>query len=91
MSFFKKYDFVNTVLPRTNPDFIAAVNKEQEIVERIRAATRYCKDINQIRTNDISKISVDEKASIEKCLHNNFLTSNSDYFGVRETIFIDLN
>lgn len=91
MSFFKKYDFVNTVLPRTNPDFIAAVNKEQEIVEKIRAATKYCKDITQIRTNDLSKISADEKTAIEKCLNNNFLSSNPDYFGTRETIFLDLN
>ena len=39
---------------------------------------------------DLSKITIEEKDSIEQCLRKNFLKRNPDYFGKRDTIILDL-
>lgn len=91
MSYFNKYQFVNTILPRTNPLFAELMNKEDEIVDKVRSAVSYCKGQCQVTTSDISKISSSEKEQIEVCLYENFLRENRNYFGERDTIFIDLH
>lgn len=90
-SFFQTYSFVDTVLPRTHPSFPEIVNKEYAITEKIRSAVSYCKTLNGITVRDISKISGSDKLLIEDCLQKNFLSQDSEYFGKRDTIFIDLN
>ncbi len=53
MSYFNKYQFVNTILPRTNPLFAELINKEDEIVDKVRSAVAYCKGQCQVTTSDI--------------------------------------
>lgn len=78
---YKEHDLQQS-LSRTN---------EQLLISKVRAAVRKCKNETKITTNDITKISTDEKDAIVNCLNNNFLKKYPEYFGSRQTIFIDLH
>jgi len=67
------------------------MNKEDEIIDKVRSAVAYCKGQTKISSNDISKVSLLDKEKIELCLYENFLKDNQNYFGERDTIFIDLH
>jgi len=85
-----KYSFVETSLNRNSNEFIQKRIQEEEIAGKVRDAVNYCKTINGIYTNDTSKIASVDKLNIEKCLNDNYLSKDSNYFGNRQTIFIDL-
>ena len=84
------YPFVK-INSQNNPSFRRL--REQEILlnNRLRAAVTSCKNNLGIKTNNLGHISEEEKLSIETCLQNNYLKGDQDYFGKRDSIFIDLN
>lgn len=85
-----RYPFVRTDRKRDDSSFVSDVLKEQEIVRKQRNAVFLCKSLLQIKTNNISKLSNDEKMEIEVCLRKNFLKHDPNYFGKRNTVFLDL-
>lgn len=88
-SILDKYPFVK-VNSRTSQEYSKGRQEEEEITGKIRAATNFCKSQAQISGKDITKIDQAQKLAVEKCLRDNFLSQDINYFGKRQTIFIDL-
>lgn len=84
------YPFVETFLDRSSNLYFEKRKQEENITLKIRSAVNYCKSLNSIYSNDISKLTSHDKINIEKCLNDNYLSKDSNYFGKREAIFIDL-
>lgn len=89
MTDLNQYSFVKTAFSRYSEEFLVRRLKESEITSSIRSAVNTCKALNGITTKDISKISAQDKLNVEQCLHDNYLRKNPDFFGKRQTIFID--
>ena len=86
-----KYGFVQTSLDRNSINFINLRYGEEEITDKVRSAANFCKSISGISGNDLSKITRDDKMNVEKCLKENYLDKNPNYFGQRQTIFLDMH
>lgn len=85
-----KYPFAETELSRNNEKFLELRKKEEEITGKIRNATRLCLSQNHIYSRDITSLSKDDKIKVESCLQG-FVEKDANYFGKRQTIFIDLH
>jgi hypothetical protein len=84
------YPFVKTQAKRTDQDFIKQRIFEHELMSRQRNAVAFCKNLTGVKGVNLSKIGNEEKEEIEKCLVENFLKHDANYFGERDTIFLDL-
>jgi hypothetical protein len=84
------YPFVNTEVKKTDIGYINMRLNEYKLMNKQREAVSFCKTLADVNTNDLSKISNVEKEKIEKCLKENYLNKNPDYFGKRDVIFLDL-
>lgn len=85
------YSFVKTAEKKTTDSYITQRLWEHNLMVKQRNAVSYCKKVVSINTSDLSRITNEEKESIEKCLIDNFLNRDPNYFGERDTIFLDLN
>jgi len=85
------YPFVKTEVNKTNEIYVNQRIKEYEVMKKQREAVSFCKKLTDVYTNDLSKITDDEKNKIEKCLKENYLTRDPNYFGRRDVIFLDLH
>lgn len=85
------YSFVKTEKERTNSEYINQRLAEHQLTCKLRSAVSFCKTSVGIRTNNLSKLSNEEKEAVESCLTENFLKDDPNYFGERDTIFLDLN
>lgn len=84
------YPFVRAEKERSDPEFISKRLNEYQLMKKQRGAVSFCKNMIGMRTINISSITNEEKELIEKCLYKNFLEKEPDYFGKRDTIFLDL-
>jgi len=85
------YPFVNVLDNKKNPTFINNRLREIELNIKVRTAVTTCKNGLGIKTTNLSHVTDDEKLAIESCLQKNYLDKNPNYFGNRDTIFLDLN
>lgn len=85
------YAFVKTENDRNNPDYVKQRLWEVNLMKKQRMAVKFCKDQCGIKTTELPKITDENKVDIEKCLTENFLKDNPDFFGQRDTIFLDLH
>lgn len=85
------YPFVNVSANRKNPTFIKNRLREIELNNTVRTAVSTCKNGLGIKTNNLSHVTDEEKLAIENCIQKNYLDKNPNYFGNRDTIFLDLN
>lgn len=85
------YPFVKTELNKTDPEYIKKRLGEFDLMKKQREAVAFCKKLTDVWTNDLSKITNDEKQKIENCLTENYLTRDPFYFGERDVIFLDLH
>ena len=86
-----KYGFIQTPLDRNSKNFTKLRCEEEEITDKVRSAANFCKSICGISGNDLSKLTRDDKMNVEKCLKENYLHKNPNYFGQRQTIFLDMH
>jgi len=85
------YSFVKVPIDRRNPNYILIRLAEIELNIRIRNAVSVCKNGLGIKTTNLAHIEDEEKLAIENCLQKNYLDKDPYYFGIRDTLFIDLN
>jgi hypothetical protein len=85
------YSFVRTHDDKTDTEYVKKRIDEYKMTAKLRDAVTFCKKINNIYTNDLSKITNKEKDDVESCLKENFIKENPDYFGKRDVIYIDLH
>lgn len=85
-----EYHFINTQLPRDSVEFKNERIIEEGITSRIRQAANFCKSLSGVTASDLSRVSFEDKIKVEKCLRDNYLSKDPNYFGKRDTIFIDL-
>jgi hypothetical protein len=85
------YSFVKTEDQRTDEKFVGQRLWEHKLMQKQRNAVSFCKKLSAINTNDLSKITNEEKESVENCLRENFLKDDPNYFGTRDVIYIDLH
>ncbi len=85
------YPFVNVSADRRNPTFIKNRLREIELNLAVRTAVTTCKNGLGIKTTNLSHVTDEEKTAIENCIQKNFLDKDPNYFGNRDTIFLDLN
>jgi hypothetical protein len=90
-NFLNFYSFVRIESDKNDPSYIEARQKEHSIMTNQRNAVTFCKNVLAINTYDLSKIGNEEKEAIENCLRENFLYKNPNYFGKRDTIYLDLH
>jgi uncharacterized UPF0146 family protein len=90
MTSYNDYEFVNTQLPRNSQEFLKQRIVEVGITSKIREAANYCKQFCGVTASDLSRVTVEDKIKVEKCLRDNYLSKDPNYFGKRDTIFIDL-
>ena len=89
-SIVNQYAFIRTSLERSSEEFVRQRLFEHNLMKRQRAAVSFCKKISGVNTVNISKLTNEEKGSIEECLRDNFLSKDPNYFGKRDYIYIDL-
>ena len=85
------YPFVNISADKKNPTYVINRIEEIELNLKVRTAVSTCKNGLGIKTINLSHVTDEEKLAIEKCIQKNYLDKNPDYFGNRDTIFLDLN
>lgn len=85
-----EYSFINTLLPRNSVEFRNERILEESITSKIRLAADFCKRLSGVTASDLSRVSIEDKINVEKCLRDNYLSKDPNYFGKRDTIFIDL-
>jgi hypothetical protein len=86
-----QYAFVRTEKDRNDETFIENRLREHNLVSRQRAAVSFCKKLTGL-TNipNITKLTNEDKDSIENCLRDNFLAKDQSYFGKRDHIYLDI-
>jgi hypothetical protein len=89
-SIVNQYAFIRTAVERSSETFIKQRMFEHNLMKRQRAAVSFCKKISGINTVNISKLTNEDKSSIEDCLKTNFLDRDPNYFGKRNHIYLDL-
>lgn len=85
------YPFVKIASDKKDPIYVRNRLREIELNTKVRTALTTCKNSLGIKTTNLSHITDEEKLSIEDCIHKNYLAYNPNYFGNRDTIFVDLN
>jgi len=85
------YPFVNISADRKDPAYINKRLGEIELNIAVRNAVSTCKNGLGIKTTNLSHVNDEEKLAIEKCIQKNYLDKDPNYFGNRDTIFLDLN
>jgi hypothetical protein len=85
-----QYAFVRTEKERSDNTFVNNRLWEHSLMTRQRAAVSFCKKFTGISSNNLSKLTNDDKDSIEQCLRDNFLSKDRFYFGKRDHIYLDL-
>ena len=85
------YTFVKTEDDKADPKYVDQRLWEHKLMQRQRNAVSFCKKLNGINTFDVSKITNEDKDSIESCLKENFLKDDAEYFGSRDVIYLDLH
>ncbi len=85
------YPFVKTESQRSSPEYLTARLWEYDLMSKQRSAVSFCKRVSGVNHNDMSKLSLEERDSIENCLRQNFLNKNPEYFGKRDVIYLDLH
>lgn len=87
----KLYPFVN--VPQKKDEFLynSMRSYEIELNLRVRNAVFSCKNGLGIKTTNLAHITDEEKLAIESCIQKNYLDKNPNYFGVRDTVFLDLH
>lgn len=86
-----KYPFVETKLCRNSKEFYKNRLAEEEIIGKIRNATLFCKKETELLGTELANMNADDKLKMEQCLNDNFLSKDVNYFGKRDTIFIDMH
>lgn len=85
------YPFVKTVDEKVSVQYLGQRKWELDLMVKQRKAVTFCRNYLAITTTDLSKLTNIEKESVENCLKDNFLDQDPDYFGKRDTIFLDLH
>lgn len=85
------YSFVKITADKRDPVYIRNRLREIELNSKVRNAVTTCKNGLGVKTTNLSHITDEEKLSIEECIHKNYLAANPNYFGNRDTVFIDLH
>ena len=73
-----------------NLNFLQDLKKEESLISKTRSAVKFCLNSTGVTATDVSKVTPEDKVNVENCLRENFLSKNPDYFGKRQTIFLDL-
>lgn len=85
------YPFVKVSIDTKNPVYVRNRLREIELNLAVRTAVSTCKNGLGIKSTNLSHITDEEKVGIENCIQKNYLDKNPNYFGNRDTIFLDLN
>ncbi len=85
------YNFVKTEKEKTDKSYISERLWEYSLLSKQRSAVAFCKKLNAINFNDLTKLNNEDKESLESCLRENFLSRDPDYFGKRDVIYLDLH
>lgn len=85
------YPFVKISEDRKSSSFITKRMAEIELNLKVRTAVSTCKNSLGIKTTNLSHVTDEEKLAIEDCIQKNYLDKNPNYFGDRDTVFLDLN
>lgn len=86
-----KYPFVDSKLCRKSKEFYNKRVEEEAIIQKIRDATNFCKKETELLGTELANMTFDDKFKMEQCLVDNFLSKDMNYFGKRDTIFIDMH
>jgi len=87
----KLYPFVQISSERRDPVYISNRLLEIELNIKVRNSVTTCKNSLGIKTINLSHVTDEDKLAIENCIQKNYLDKNPNYFGDRDTIFLDLN
>jgi hypothetical protein len=85
------YSFVKTEKNKSDQEYVEQRLWEYNLMRKQRNAVSFCKKLTVIKLNDLSQITNEDKERIEGCLRENFLSKDPNYFGRRDTIFLDLH
>jgi hypothetical protein len=91
LSIINMYPFIKTEKDRSDSEFIKLRIEEYQLIQKQRKAVAFCKSALGFKTTNLSQIGNEEKEMMEKCLTDNFLSEDPNYFGKRDVIFLDLH